>query len=158
MERTKWWTSYVLLLVLPCEDVAVNSNMKYIELDVIHSLLCLKEMLKTLKVYACIGICILKIFIVFLTNVFKYSKTSVFFSSNYGFCQPWCQKISMVPRIISISHLKKTDGWIHMVYIYFFIGTYIANSFIKFTNALMSLLLFYILLLSLKFIRLSTLT
>lgn len=119
MERTKWWTTYVLLLVLSCEDVAVNSNMKYIELDVIHSSLCLKEMLKTLKVYACIGICILKIFIVFLTNVFKYSKTSVFFSSNYGFCQPWCQKISMEPRIIS--HLKKTDGWIHMVYIYIFL-------------------------------------
>lgn len=88
----------------------------------------------------------------FLTNVFKYSKTSVFFSSNYGFCQPWCQKISMEPRIISISHLKKTDGWIHMVYIYFFIGTYIANSFIKFTNALMGLLLLYIVLLSLYFI------
>lgn len=124
MERTKWWTTYVLLLVLSCEDVAVNSNMKYIELDVIHSLLCLKEMLKTLKVYACIGICILKIFIVFLTNVFKYSKTSVFFQVTMVFANPDVKKYRWYHELFLFHIWKKLmDEYIWFIYIFLLVPT-----------------------------------
>lgn len=124
MERTKWWTTYVLLLVLPCEDVAVNSNMKYIELAVIHSSLCLKEMLKTLKVYACIGICILKIFIVFLTNVFKYSKTSVFFQVTMVFANPDVKKYRWNHELFLFHIWKKLmDEYIWFIYIFLLVPT-----------------------------------
>lgn len=84
-------------------------------------------------------------FLNILKQVFSFQVTMVF-------ANPDVKKYRWNHELFLFHIWKKTDGWIHMVYIYFFIGTYIANSFIKFTNALMGLLLLYIVLLSLYFI------